>query len=77
MADRRKYPVCGLGQIRRHLNLDRFLEDRLSKNELKQWILARSKAELTGILGCPHVAQGQRVASGAVPIMQSGVDSGS
>lgn len=41
----RKYPVCGPAQIRRHLNLD-----RLSKNELKQWILALSKAELTGIL---------------------------
>lgn len=45
MADRRKYPVCGPAQIQRHLNLD-----RLCKNELKQWILALSKAELTGIL---------------------------
>lgn len=49
-GQQKKHPVCGLGQIRRHLNLDRFLEDRLSKNGLKQWILALSKAELTGIL---------------------------
>lgn len=49
-GQQKKHPVCGPGQIRRHLNLDMFLEDRLSKNGLKQWILALSKAELTGIL---------------------------